>query len=445
MHRESVLARYVNGAPVVAREHPHPRLFPLPFNLSQRQAVEHALSFQVSVVEGGPGMGKTQVVANVVANLLAQPGASVAVVAADDAGVEEVRERLREAGMGVALAGLGAAERRDAFFASQASGNEALAEFLAAASRGAAPGGVGSASSSGAGAAADAAGRLAWVDEHLLEAQRAERRRAELHAEVAACRLELDRFRESAAAGREPDLTVLPRLAAAHPELAELVPREGDSEQAARFSGIPFFQRDASASDRGDASASDRGGARPLVEAQAEFYRCRLVELEGQLSVAAQAVERMGAPELVDEHLALSAGVLEAALRHRYEGRVRRDYAAASYWKELEAFLRDYPVVLSSSAELAGSLTRGVMVDSLVVDGGSGLDLLTAAGLLACTRHLVVVGGGEPFALAREEAGAYEAAPRADVGPYDVGQYSLQSSLVALYGASLRRVELRAD
>lgn len=127
VHRGSVLASYVNGAPILRREHPHPRLFPFPFNLSQRQAVEHALTAQVSVVEGGAGMGKTQVIVNVVANLLARPGAHVAVVAAEDAGLDDVRERLDDAGVAFAIAGLGTVARREAFSRVRLRGTRRLA------------------------------------------------------------------------------------------------------------------------------------------------------------------------------------------------------------------------------------------------------------------------------------------------------------------------------
>lgn len=433
VHRGSVLASYVNGAPILRREHPHPRLFPFPFNLSQRQAVEHALTAQVSVVEGGAGMGKTQVIVNVVANLLARPGAHVAVVAAEDAGLDDVRERLDDAGVAFAIAGLGTVARREAFFAGQAAGNAALGAFLAAAGR-------------HASSEVPEAARLGTVDEMLAVAQGAERRRSELHGELTACERERERFHEFVAAGIEPDLGELPLLAVAAPALAEAAAVvEVKAKTAALFSAIPLFNRDSVSvtMDASKASAKERG--QQLIRLQVEFYQRRLQELGQQVSEAAHAVEQMRAPELVDEHQALSAEAFEAALRRRFAGAPRSEYASTTYWKDFEGFVRDYPVVLSRSVSLSESLSRGVMLDSVVIDGASQLDLVTAATLLACTKHVVVVGDSEPFAPAADEAAAYAAAPQVNVGAYDFSRFSLLSSLVELYGAALPRVVLRAD
>lgn len=433
LHRGSVLASYVNGAPILRREHPHQRVFPFPFNLSQRQAVEHALTAQVSVVEGGPGMGKTQVIVNVVANLLARPGAHVAVVAGEAAGLDDVRERLDDAGVAFAIAGLGTVDRREAFFAAQASGNAALGTFVAAAGR-------------HASSEVPDAVRLRVVDELLAVAQAAERGRSELHGELTACERERERFHEFVAAGLEPDLGELPRLAAAAPAIAEAAAVvEVKAKAAARFSAIPLFNRDSVSvtMDASKASARERG--QQLIRLQGEFYQRRLQELGKQVSEAARTVEQMGAPELIDEHQALSAEAFEAALWRRFVGSPRSEYASTSYWKDFDGFLRDYPVVLSPSASLSESLSRGVMLDSVIIDGASQLDLVTAATLLACTKHVVVVGDGEPFAPTAEEAAAYAAAPQVNVGVYDFSRFSLLSSLVELYGAALPRVVLRAD
>ena len=45
-------------------------IFPFGFNLSQKVLTEKALFEQVSVIEGSPGMGKTQPILNIIANAI---------------------------------------------------------------------------------------------------------------------------------------------------------------------------------------------------------------------------------------------------------------------------------------------------------------------------------------------------------------------------------------
>lgn len=71
VHPESVLSQYLLKKPV--KTHPikiEDVIFPFSFNLSQRTALEQALTHSISVIEGPPGSGKTQTILNILANLV---------------------------------------------------------------------------------------------------------------------------------------------------------------------------------------------------------------------------------------------------------------------------------------------------------------------------------------------------------------------------------------
>ena len=63
------------------------------FTDEQKQAVEHALSNQVSIIQGPPGTGKTQTILNIIANLLLAKK-SVLVVSNNNSAVSNVVEKL---------------------------------------------------------------------------------------------------------------------------------------------------------------------------------------------------------------------------------------------------------------------------------------------------------------------------------------------------------------
>ncbi|HBV97607.1 MAG: hypothetical protein JL50_03815 [Peptococcaceae bacterium BICA1-7] len=81
VHPESVLSRYLNRQAIEPRTPGTDSIiFPFRFNLSQKAALENALTSSISVIEGPPGTGKTQTIMNIIANLVAVQGKSVAVV-----------------------------------------------------------------------------------------------------------------------------------------------------------------------------------------------------------------------------------------------------------------------------------------------------------------------------------------------------------------------------
>lgn len=74
--------------------------YPFGCNASQQQAVEAALTHQVSIIQGPPGTGKTQTILNIIANLLLKDK-SVLVVSNNNSAVENVAEKLESEGLGL--------------------------------------------------------------------------------------------------------------------------------------------------------------------------------------------------------------------------------------------------------------------------------------------------------------------------------------------------------
>src|SRR2546429_6938853 len=64
VHPESVLNYFLSGSPIESRSQDITLIFPFRCNLSQRAAVEKALTGSVSVIEGPPGTGNTETVLN---------------------------------------------------------------------------------------------------------------------------------------------------------------------------------------------------------------------------------------------------------------------------------------------------------------------------------------------------------------------------------------------
>ena len=106
VHPDSVLAQYLRGGRVHAASAAPSPIFPFRSNLSQRRAIDIALSSSISVIEGPPGTGKTETILNLLSTILAAGVGTVGVVSFTNAAVENVRDKLFNAGFGYIVADL---------------------------------------------------------------------------------------------------------------------------------------------------------------------------------------------------------------------------------------------------------------------------------------------------------------------------------------------------
>jgi primosomal protein N' len=89
-------------------------IYPFRFNISQKTAVDNALSNPLSIIEGPPGTGKTQTILNIIANALMN-GESVAVVSNNNSATANVYEKLEKYDIGFIAAYLGNSDNKAKF------------------------------------------------------------------------------------------------------------------------------------------------------------------------------------------------------------------------------------------------------------------------------------------------------------------------------------------
>lgn len=90
-------------------------IFPFSTNASQIKAVKAVFENNVSIISGPPGTGKTQVILNLISNSLIQ-NKKIAVISNNNTAVENVYDKLEDAGYEFVLASLGSNNNVDNFF-----------------------------------------------------------------------------------------------------------------------------------------------------------------------------------------------------------------------------------------------------------------------------------------------------------------------------------------
>ncbi len=109
---------YLNPGKKISRNKCGQLIFPFGCNISQMEAVENAMSYQLSVIQGPPGTGKTQTILNIIANLIMQ-GKSVLVVSSNNSATENIKDKLNASELDFFVAPLGNDKNKNEFIDNQ--------------------------------------------------------------------------------------------------------------------------------------------------------------------------------------------------------------------------------------------------------------------------------------------------------------------------------------
>ncbi|MGO4188436.1 AAA domain-containing protein [Pseudarthrobacter sp. TAF60_1] len=420
----SVLDLYLRGDSPASQPGAEEIIFPFSSNLSQREALRKGLTHRISVIDGPPGTGKTQTILNLVANIIRFPGKTVGIVSFNNAAVENVRDKLAGEGFGHVVADLRKSELRSEFFSGQHPRNAAVHRRA-----GDSP------------VSMPAPGLIADLDVRLQHLQTVARELALQRQELDAYRLERRHFSLHVDGHELPPLPPLALLKLPSSRILEFLA----ATAAAPASEGPvrkFFRRVRGRFRYGSTRNIDPYDTDVVLRLQAAYYDNKIAELEQQIEAAEGQLDAENYPGLEDELKQVSRQALEASLFQRYAGGRSSDYSDATYFRHFTSFTNDYPVIVSTCHSLRRSIPPGFLLDYLIIDESSQVDLLAAGLALACARNVIVVGDLQQLPHIPQR-GASERSRPAPAPEYDYGKHSILSSMIERFGAGLPRTMLR--
>ncbi|GAB3410199.1 AAA domain-containing protein [Flindersiella endophytica] len=424
VHPDCALSRYLSAEPITTSEWNAPLIFPFSCNLSQREAVEKALRHPISVIDGPPGTGKTQTILNLIANIIVSSESTVGVVSFNNAAVDNVGEKLTNERFGYVVANLGRLEKQREFFGKQSARNIDVQALVA-----------------GPAVARPPSEQIAELDRSLRTQQVTQRELAWHHEELDAYRLELQHFTRYVERQDLPELEKLPLLRRSADRILDYLAETELGDAGGRpIRGL--FRRVRGYFRYGPTGAIDPSDTEVILRLQRAYYERKISELEKQIREHEAALQRTNFHARAGEHRDLSIQTLRAGLRHRYAQLSRVEYTQESFRGQFRTFVHDYPVILSTCHSLRRSLAGTFLLDYLIIDVASQVDLLTAALALACARNVVVVGDLRQIQHIPDESACARVEP-APMRAYDYAQHNILSSLIELYGETLPRTMLR--
>ncbi|WP_206662952.1 AAA domain-containing protein [Anaerobacillus alkaliphilus] len=129
--------------------------------------------------------------------------------------------------------------------------------------------------------------------------------------------------------------------------------------------------------------------------------------------------------------------LFKARLADKYSGTNRRAFSSNDLWKNFDAFIYEYPVILSTTHSLRNCAAKNYLFDYVLIDEASQVDIVTGALALSCARNAVIVGDLKqlpnvvPTELSKLTTRIFESFNLNEA--YHFANHSLLSSIQTLY------------
>lgn len=417
---KSVLGAYLTSEVITKTDTFNVPIFPFGFNLSQKRAVEMAMENSISIIEGPPGTGKTQTILNIIANVVYQ-GQNVAVVSGNNSATDNVIEKLEKNGYGFMASLLGNQDKKKRFFEE---GQLGVPDFT---------------------------GWKCSPEERVLQINQL--------SQISRTLSELLKDRNELAENKE--------------QLSKLETEQGHFLNAFSGNVIPLNAYSLKGKWTGESILKFLIEYRHIAES-AQFqrwgnkfklffrygiYKHRFIEqnqadifqslnslyyessIRERQEKVATLEDRLSSKDfegLMKQYAELSGVLFCDALGKRYDGHSRQEYTLKGYKGKFQSFIRDYPVILSTTHSIRGCVMEHFLFDYLIIDEASQVDLVTAALAMSCCKNIVIVGDVKqlpqivprPIAQKSDELLKGLCLPIA----FDYSQHSILSSLLELYG-----------
>lgn len=388
MKRDNVpLAQYLGDKTKLAA-HPLPNqvYFPFGCNASQKSAVEAALTHQVSIIQGPPGTGKTQTILNIIANLLVE-GKSVLVVSNNNSAVENVAEKLDGEGLGFIVAKLGSVKNKEAFIDSQTSYPDMTAWTITEPKM---------------------VNQLAKESlEKVSQGFDGQLRQAQLKAEYDAL-LKETMYNEMLQANEVSGSWLNGKSSTKLMKLFNLYQMMVEKEQKP---SLWFRLKWSFSLDWKMFSFLNCQPSSVINSLGSAYYYSRKAEIEQELQTIESQLQSIDLKQNVKDLRSSSLQILKSIIAKRYGAGVRRIFTIKDIKPRTEEFLKEYPVVLSTTYSAKSCISKDMVFDYVIMDEASQVDIKTGALALSCAMNAVIVGDDKqlPNVVSREEAQALSA------------------------------------
>ena len=415
----SVLASYLEKRPLNKVHRNTQPIFPFGFNLSQKVATEKALTEQVSVIEGPPGTGKTQTILNVIANALID-NKTVAVVSNNNSATANIFEKLQKYGVDFIAAPLGNNHNKEMFFAEQTSTYPDMSNWTQSYSD-----------------YHSLKNSLTQSQQKLNEMLEYKNKLAALKHDLSGLQTELEYFDKYYSETNRKPLKLHSFLKVDADKVMSFL---FEYKQKIEKGSISFADKLYNLFTYGifDFTFYKNTPETVISFLQKTYYEKKIKELQSKIDALSNTLSSYSFDVAMKEYIESSMRLLKAKLAEKYGvGGNRNIFSDDVLWRNFESFIKEYPVILSTTHSLRSCACENYLFDYVIIDEASQVDLVTGALALSCAKNAIIVGDLKQLPnvvspeVAKEARQIFESFELD--GAYSYADHSLLSSIINLY------------
>lgn len=371
---ESVLSKYLSSGIIDTFENKSTIIFPFGFNLSQEKAVKNALTNQISIIEGPPGTGKTQTILNILSNIIMQEK-TVAIVSNNNAATKNVYDKLSSYDLSFISAFLGNKDNQEEFFNNQDSSypsfvsektevdfkklyqevsqdSKSLKEMLSTQNE------------------------LA-LQKQLYEEFKVEKKHFLDYYE------KKDKNIEYFKTFKKYDIDSILSLLA-----------EFENIQLLNKKITLLFKIKNLIKYRLFSFSIYKYPINSIIEClQSLFYENKEIEITKQINTFENKLSNFDFENKMKLYTQKSMFLLKRFIANKYKFTNKRtSFNSDVLWKDFRSFIKEYPIVLSTTHSLRNSTGNSYLYDYLIIDESSQVDVLSGSLALSCAKNAVIVG-----------------------------------------------------
>ncbi|MCH8518314.1 AAA family ATPase [Candidatus Gracilibacteria bacterium] len=340
-------------------------IYPFNFNLSQKKALESVFDSSISVIEGPPGAGKTQTILNIIANLAIMQDKTIAVVSNNNSAIANVREKLEKEGYDFFVAMLGNKGNKNTFF----SNIPELKEFKV-----------------------DKAGNYTSKLEEISDLMNVDNEKQKLKLELSDYVLEQEHFENYFQKQEIKEIFRLPLLSKNSEKIMNFLVLNSEKSKEGKNKGwlykIELFIKFGFT----EFKKLDTSEINLILSYQRKFYELKIGELMDLIYELDKKLQDNKYENLVSEYIKFSKISFENKLNSKFKKFKGVTFSSKDIFNSSSGFAERFPVILSSTYALLNSIPKGSLLDYVIVDESSQVDLITGILILSCCKNVIIVG-----------------------------------------------------
>ena len=360
---DSALSNYLKMNTEIKRnDNINDLIFPFGCNSSQYIAVENAINNKISVIEGPPGTGKTQTILNIIANIIIR-NMNCQVVSNNNTAIENIEEKLTKYNLEFITALLGKASNKEIFIQNQKIEIPSFTEYENIEIK-------------------DIKEKLDNNREIVKRIYNSKQFIATMVQRKNELLLEYDHFKDNLKFQTKKILDIkkinYKKLHVIWNELLNLEEISFLNKMKYvfiyRIGTFEFYNNDIEII---------------INSIQNELYKNEIKVLEEKINNEKHFVEEN--KNIEQEFISLSMDYLKKSLSIKYKNK-RKVYTKNEISKNYNLFLKDYPVILSTTYSSRNTFDDNMKFDYIIMDEASQIDVVTGTLALSSSKYAVVIG-----------------------------------------------------